>query len=402
MSKCLLVFLLALGTGGLFAENFKTNDGKEYKNVTVSRVETDGIVLITSAGISKVYFAELPREVQERFQKKQAPTLPPRETYFLTRSTSVIKDGALIGLHAGTVVKRLRDDGGTLHVAWEGTELDVDKQIVTNDPTVAAAAVANDQQAQAALGAWTDEQRNPSSSIIDEDVTRSKDVYVEWAFYGSHSQDKNVTDVVRSLPRWDTTIQVSNKLFDSTSTTDNTLFVIFYYKGQDYQIELRDGEPLSFANAKAPKPTPQEEADAYRIWDGVVAPPLFARKVNREIAALYARLRNTPESQRNRAETAASIKEMEELGKRTERAVQNSHRIMAEQAENARQASASTNYEATERARTANIQQYFRLDSEIQHLDSYKQLREKNDQNTREVTRQIDEARRLQNSLWPR
>jgi thiol-disulfide isomerase/thioredoxin len=50
-----------------FADNFKTVDGKEYKDVKVSRVEPDGIVLITSTGISKVYFTELPREVQARF-----------------------------------------------------------------------------------------------------------------------------------------------------------------------------------------------------------------------------------------------------------------------------------------------------------------------------------------------
>jgi len=50
-----------------FAEDFKAIDGKEYKNVTVSRVELDGIVLVSSSGISKVYFTELPKEVQERF-----------------------------------------------------------------------------------------------------------------------------------------------------------------------------------------------------------------------------------------------------------------------------------------------------------------------------------------------
>src|SRR5205823_7314866 len=49
------------------ADDFKTNDGKEYKNVKVSRVESDGIVLITNVGISKVYFTELPKDVQERF-----------------------------------------------------------------------------------------------------------------------------------------------------------------------------------------------------------------------------------------------------------------------------------------------------------------------------------------------
>src|SRR5213596_2341957 len=49
------------------ADDFKTIDGREYKNAKVSRVEPDGIVLITKSGISKVYFNELPKEVQERF-----------------------------------------------------------------------------------------------------------------------------------------------------------------------------------------------------------------------------------------------------------------------------------------------------------------------------------------------
>ena len=49
------------------AEDFKTVDGKEYKNVTVSRVEADGIVIKTKTGLSKIYFVELPKDVQERF-----------------------------------------------------------------------------------------------------------------------------------------------------------------------------------------------------------------------------------------------------------------------------------------------------------------------------------------------
>jgi 23S rRNA pseudoU1915 N3-methylase RlmH len=51
----------------VFADDFKTVDGKEYKNATVTRVEADGIVVKTKGGISKVYFAELPKDVQERF-----------------------------------------------------------------------------------------------------------------------------------------------------------------------------------------------------------------------------------------------------------------------------------------------------------------------------------------------
>jgi len=49
------------------ADDFKTIDGKEYKNAKVSRVEPDGIVLMTNSGVSKIYFTELPKEVQERF-----------------------------------------------------------------------------------------------------------------------------------------------------------------------------------------------------------------------------------------------------------------------------------------------------------------------------------------------
>jgi hypothetical protein len=70
MNKYLLVVLLVLATKGLFAEDFKTLDGKEYKNVTVSKREPDGITLTSSSGISKVYFTELPKEVQERFNYK--------------------------------------------------------------------------------------------------------------------------------------------------------------------------------------------------------------------------------------------------------------------------------------------------------------------------------------------
>ena len=49
------------------AEDFKTIKGKEYKDATVSRVEADGIVVKTKSGIVKLYFTELPKDVQERF-----------------------------------------------------------------------------------------------------------------------------------------------------------------------------------------------------------------------------------------------------------------------------------------------------------------------------------------------
>jgi hypothetical protein len=66
MRATLVILIVCLASIAL-ADDFKTIDGKEYKNVTVSRVEPDGIVLTSQSGISKVYFVELPKEVQERF-----------------------------------------------------------------------------------------------------------------------------------------------------------------------------------------------------------------------------------------------------------------------------------------------------------------------------------------------
>jgi hypothetical protein len=62
-----LFFLMVCLASVAVADDFKTKGGKEYKNVTVSRVEPDGIVVKTKSGITKVYFTDLPKEVQERF-----------------------------------------------------------------------------------------------------------------------------------------------------------------------------------------------------------------------------------------------------------------------------------------------------------------------------------------------
>src|SRR5438093_3133080 len=67
-SKMKFLTLLALCFASVaLADDFKAIDGKEYKNVKVTRVEPDGIVLMSKSGISKVYFTELPKAVQERF-----------------------------------------------------------------------------------------------------------------------------------------------------------------------------------------------------------------------------------------------------------------------------------------------------------------------------------------------
>src|SRR4030095_10326102 len=67
MSTKVFTFFILCFTSAAFAEDFKTVSGKDYKEATITRVEPDGIVIKTKLGITKVYFTELPKDVQERF-----------------------------------------------------------------------------------------------------------------------------------------------------------------------------------------------------------------------------------------------------------------------------------------------------------------------------------------------
>ena len=72
-----IVFVVCLASVSL-ADDFETTNGKEYRNVTVSRQEPDGIFITNAkAGVMvKLYFAELPKEVQERFGYKREVRSP--------------------------------------------------------------------------------------------------------------------------------------------------------------------------------------------------------------------------------------------------------------------------------------------------------------------------------------
>jgi chromosome segregation ATPase len=65
-TKLFTILLLSCAAAAL-SYDFKTLNGKEFKDATIIRVEPDGIVVKTTSGMSKLYFAELPKEVQERF-----------------------------------------------------------------------------------------------------------------------------------------------------------------------------------------------------------------------------------------------------------------------------------------------------------------------------------------------
>jgi hypothetical protein len=109
-----LLILTLLSMSLAVAEDFKTVTGKVYKDATITHVEADGIVLRTKTGISKVYFVELPKEVQQRFQHGPAtPTAKPvaqgidkRES--ANQATGVIPDtGTFADKFAQRVEKKL-------------------------------------------------------------------------------------------------------------------------------------------------------------------------------------------------------------------------------------------------------------------------------------------------------
>jgi hypothetical protein len=85
--KTTITILAVLSTSLALADDFKTIEGKEYKKATVSGVEPDGILLKTKSGISKVYFSELPKEVQERFHYNAA-----QAAQFTTAHQAVIEE----------------------------------------------------------------------------------------------------------------------------------------------------------------------------------------------------------------------------------------------------------------------------------------------------------------------
>jgi hypothetical protein len=65
-TKLFTILLLSFAAAAL-SEDFHTVNGKEYRDATITRVEPDGIVLKTNSGVTKIYFTELPKDVQERF-----------------------------------------------------------------------------------------------------------------------------------------------------------------------------------------------------------------------------------------------------------------------------------------------------------------------------------------------
>jgi len=67
MKRFSVFFLCIFAACAAFADDFKTTDGKEYKNVTVTKVEPDGLTIESDSGIEKIPFAVLSKEIQQKY-----------------------------------------------------------------------------------------------------------------------------------------------------------------------------------------------------------------------------------------------------------------------------------------------------------------------------------------------
>ena len=113
--KTALIMLIGCFASIALAEDFKTVSGMVYKDATISRVEADGIVLRTNTGISKVYFVELPKDVQERFhyasatQTVKAVTQRVGEAESAKPSSTVVDGTTAVDKFAQRVSKELEE-----------------------------------------------------------------------------------------------------------------------------------------------------------------------------------------------------------------------------------------------------------------------------------------------------
>ena len=119
--KMIIVILAVLCASPALADDFKTINSKEYKNATVSRVEPDGIVIKGKSGIVKLYFTELPKDVQERFHYD-----PQKGAEFTSRTIEEIKLSQQQEIEAGK--KRSEEIARNLERVRQQEEAEMQRQ----------------------------------------------------------------------------------------------------------------------------------------------------------------------------------------------------------------------------------------------------------------------------------
>jgi uncharacterized membrane protein len=164
------------------------DDGTTYRGeISTDRTQIQGVQIWngrTGNWIVRIDMSSLRGPVEP-----PKPRPAPEGVYFLLRSASITTDSGIVGLHPGTELHLLRDDGPTLHLSFGNAELDVNKTAVTNDLNVAEAAFANDAAAQANLAAWGQRQaaEGARQDLAKEKEAQAQRLAVEQATAPTHS-----------------------------------------------------------------------------------------------------------------------------------------------------------------------------------------------------------------------
>ncbi|MFN2542085.1 MAG: hypothetical protein ABR514_07965, partial [Chthoniobacterales bacterium] len=65
--KCFLAVAVVLVANTILGDEIVTNNGTKYENATVTRIEPDGVTVSYAAGIVKIPFNELSRDLQQKY-----------------------------------------------------------------------------------------------------------------------------------------------------------------------------------------------------------------------------------------------------------------------------------------------------------------------------------------------
>src|SRR5262249_16185569 len=97
-----LAILTALSVSLALAEDFKTINGKEYKDATVSRVEPDGILIRFSGGIVKIPFIDLSEQVRQQYHydSQKASAYANEQAAIVQQTNQQIEDSNMQGREA--------------------------------------------------------------------------------------------------------------------------------------------------------------------------------------------------------------------------------------------------------------------------------------------------------------
>jgi hypothetical protein len=196
--RATLVVLIVCFASIALADDFKTINGKEYKNVTVSRVEPDGVVVTFSGGIVKIPFTELSPEIQKKYGYDAAAAIDFQKQAYeagVARAREIAeaqtkKQQQQSNLSRAATSSQLRQSGGSAHFKVEP----IDARLGAYKLTYKSAEELADKQQAIAQGLMlSEEQRNARISLIPQGgeitlIHRGSDIY--------STMTKNLTVIV--------------------------------------------------------------------------------------------------------------------------------------------------------------------------------------------------------------